>query len=489
MNRDLIPMGHRVLSSTDSRVRTWIDRHRMLAGVRRLGVAVSGGSDSVAMLRLVVPVCVERGIVPVVLHLDHGLRGAASAGDARFVARLAKRLGLSFRMQTAGPAGQRAHSLEMGARAARQAFFRQVAREERLDAIATGHTVDDVAETLLLRLFRGGGATGLSGLRPVHRVHQVRYVRPVLDCTHAFLRDWLTGLRQSWREDESNRNTKIPRNRIRHRILPWLARNGAPGVSALLAQSASILRDEDALLDRLALAALAGVAARPAKRARNRLSPPVLRRAALAANPVALQRRVLRIWLLDAGLADAAGYGAIEGLVLRLRDSGPWQVSVPGGMRVRCRNGRIELAPTERLRDQRTNDGGETAAVALAIPGHVVVAGVRVTAQRGRGIVPTTGPVGAIPSGCSLDAETLRGRTLVVRTRLPGDRIRPVGMQGSRKLQDLLVDAKVPAEDRAHLPVLVVGDEVVWVPGYRVAQAFAVRMPGAATVWVRMEKV
>lgn len=489
MNRDWIPMGHRILSSPDARVRAWIDRHRMLAGVRRLGIAVSGGSDSVAMLRLVVPVCFERGIVPVVLHLDHGLRGAASAGDARFVARLAKRLGLPFRMQTAGPAGQRAHSLEMGARAARQAFFRQVAREERLDAIATGHTVDDVAETLLLRLFRGGGATGLSGLRPVHRVHQVRYVRPVLDCTHAILREWLAGSRQSWREDASNRDTKIPRNRIRRRILPWLARNGAPGVSALLAQSAAILREEDAWLDRLASEALARNAARPAKRGRNRPSPPVLRRAALAANPVALQRRVLRLWLLDAGLADAAGYDSIEGLVSRLRDSGPWQVSVPGGMRVRCRNGRMELAPVERLRDQRSNDGGETAAVALAVPGHGVVAGVRVTARLGKGIVPTTGPVGALPSRCSLDAEALRGRTLVVRTRLPGDRIRPVGMQGSRKLQDLLVDAKVPAEDRARLPVLAVGADVVWVPGYRVAQAFAVRMPGAAAVWVRMEKV
>lgn len=482
-------MGQRLPSSTESRVCAWIDRHQMLADVRRLGIAVSGGSDSVAMLRLVVPICVERGIVPVVLHLDHGLRGAVSVGDARFVARLAKRLGLSFRMETAGSAKLRPHSLEMGARAARQAFFRQVAREDRLDAIATGHTADDVAETLLLRLFRGGGATGLSGLRPVHRVHEVRYIRPVLDCTHAILRDWLAGRRQTWREDASNRDTRIPRNRVRHRILPWLDRNGAPGVSALLAQSASILRDEDALLDSLASEALARIVVPQAKRARNRLSPLVLRRAALAAKPVALQRRILRLWMLDAGLIAAAGYDAVESLVSRLRDSGPWQVSVPGGMLARCRDGRMQLASAESSRVRRVEADGEVRTAELPVPGSVVVAGVRVTARRGRGIVPTAGPVGALPSRCSLDAKALRGRALVVRTRLPGDRIRPVGMQGSRKLQDLLVDAKVPAEERAHLPVLVVGNEVVWVPGYRVAQAFAVRTPGACSVWVRMANV
>ena len=309
-------------ATLEPQMASFLTRHHMLTGVRRLGLAVSGGSDSVALLRLLVPLCRAAGITPVALHFDHGLRGAASAADARFVARLARRIRVECRMGRAGsvvgveneddgrerrtiqaspstlhptPSTQ---SVEMRARTARQAFFRVAARQERLDAIATGHTADDVAETLLLRLARGSGATGLSGLRPCHTVAGVNYVRPLLGCTHEELRVWLRRKRQAWREDASNRNERIPRNRLRHTVLPWLERRWSPSIRAMLAQSAAILRDEDALLDEMARKELSRLSPRSTVRRSGgpavRLSDSGVRRQAVVRATPLSDRRWLR---------------------------------------------------------------------------------------------------------------------------------------------------------------------------------------------------
>jgi tRNA(Ile)-lysidine synthase len=462
--------------SVEAQLAACLARHRLLDGVRRLGIAVSGGSDSVALLRLLLPVCRARGITPVVLHLDHGLRGRASAADARFVERLAGRMGVEFAHGSAvdlPPSIVRrspfAGSLEMHARELRQRFFRTVARKETLDAVATGHTADDVAETLLLRLARGGGATGLSGLRPDSRVAGVRYVRPLLDCAHASLQAWLRGQRQSWREDASNQDLRIPRNLLRHRVIPWLEANWTPSLRAGLARSAAILRDEDALLEE--------TTARMAKR----LQPAANTCRLPSTAAPALQRRLLRRWLLSHAGAAAAGWEEVETIRSLLGQGKPWQVTLPGGVRVcGCRNS-LSLADEGRGRPPRAAAGGR-----LPVPGAVTVAGVRVTAREVRGIVRTAGPVGSIPSACSLDAAALRGKTLAVRVRRAGDRIRPLGLEGSKSLQDLLVDAKVPVAQRARLPLLTVDDEVVWVPGYRVAATYAVAGPRAKSVKVEM---
>ena len=515
-------MSKPLTMTMEAQVEMCLARHRMLDGVRRLGVAVSGGSDSVALLRLLIPLCRAAGVTPVVLHLDHGLRGAVSAADARFVARLAKRRGVEHHVGqlvcgTVGrpdgetclpPAGQ---SMEMAARTARQLFFREAEKQHRLDAIATGHTADDVAETLLLRLARGSGATGLSGLRPLHTVAGVRYVRPLLECKHEALRAWLRTKRQAWREDASNCDERIPRNRLRHTVLPWLEQNWSLSIRAMLAQSAAILRDEDALLEELSAEcggrnagfrmrnAECGVRSGAARSQKsNDACQPSMRvssssraphsalRIPHSSMPVALQRRVLRRWLLSAGHPPAAGWEEVEGIRTRLGEKQAWQVSLPGGVLVRGARGKLELVPATIGRTDETDRTDETE---LPVPGRADMAGIRVTTRFAKGIVRTRGPVGVFPSACSLDAEALRGKTLLVRTRRPGDRIRPLGLDGSKMLQDLFVDAKVPAEQRDHLPLLVVDGEVVWVPGYRVAKALAVRGLRAAAVRVEMKAV
>jgi len=190
----------------------------------------------------------------------------------------------------------------------------------------------------------------------------------------------------------------------------------------------------------------------------------------------------------------------VERLLACARGEKTWQVSLPGGILACGKGGRLELvkpppncsrgrwprsAPSGRGSSKKT----PPAATDLPVPGVVDVAGVRLTARRAKGIVRTRGPVGALPSACSLDAEALRGKTLQVRTRRPGDRIRPLGLDGTKTLQDLFVDAKVPAARRDTLPLLVVDNEVVWVPGYRVARGYAVRGPRAAAVRVEMRVI
>jgi tRNA(Ile)-lysidine synthase len=481
--------------SLETHVAAWVVRQHLLGGVRRLGLAVSGGADSVALLRLLLPLCRSAGVEPVVLHFDHQLRGAASAADARFVGRLAQRLGVASQLGRAdvppappaggAPAPVARPSVEMAARDARQAFFRAAARTARLDAIATGHTADDVAETLLLRLARGSGATGLSGLRPAHAVAGVCYVRPLLACTHQALCDWLRGQRQVWREDASNGDESIPRNRVRRVVLPWLEQHWTPALRPMLVQSAAILRDEDALLETLTRQELARITLPAAE------GPPALHVPAgwSAAVPMALQRRVLRQWLLQAGGAAAAGWAEVEALGAHLAaPRAAWQLSLPGGARVQAADGLLHwVRPGQTAKAGDAADAGP--AQHLPLPGTVVVAGVHVVATRSRGIVRSRGVVGMLPAVCSLDAAALRGKTVQVRTRRPGDRIAPLGMTGSKTLQDLFVDAKLPAAARARLPVLVVDDEVIWVPGYRVARAYAVRAPHAAAVRVSMVPV
>ena len=493
------------------RVRATIARHALLRGVRRLGIAVSGGSDSTALLRLLLPLCRGAGVQPVVLHLDHGLRGAASAADARAVARLARRLGVGCRVAGGGwgaggfsvphsalRAPRSARSLEMRAREARLAFFRAAAEAERLDAIATGHTSDDVAETLLLRLARGSGAAGLAGLRPRHVVAGVAFVRPLLEASHAELRAWLRRRGWTWREDATNRDTRIPRNRVRRVVLPWLEKRWVPSLRERLRQSAAILRDEDALLEEMAKEAsvqcsvfsVRGRGFRVQGSGQTDCRPPAceIRLNRLNALAPALQRRVIRTWLMDAGFDCAAGFEAVERLRAAAANGGPWPVCFSGGARVSSRAGRLRLTfgRFHTLQRVKARPGEEVAV--LPVPGTVIVAGARVTARRGRGIVRTAGPVGSLPSACSLDAAALAGRTVHVRTRRPGDRIRPLGLDGSKSLQDLFVDAKVPAACRDRLPLLVVDGEVAWVPGYRIARAFAVRGPRAASVGVGMQK-
>jgi len=185
----------------------------------RIGLAVSGGSDSVALAFLLTKGGTKRNAAKrfVILHVDHGLR-KESKEEYRFVRNLAKRLGIPFKGTHAKVVRENNESLEMAARRVRLAFFTKCTESLSLDAIATGHHMDDVAETFLMKLKRAS----LCGIRETSCVGKVRFVRPLLGCRDRELKDYLRKFGEEWREDASNDDTSIERNRVRHEVIPYL---------------------------------------------------------------------------------------------------------------------------------------------------------------------------------------------------------------------------------------------------------------------------
>src|SRR5580700_10949871 len=278
----------------------YIRKHELLKAGDRVGIAVSGGADSVSLLRLLLELRKEVGIVVSVVHFNHKLRGAESDEDERFVAELAQRHKLELRCQSgdvAAHAAEKHLSLETAAREMRYQYFQGLLSEGGLNRIATGHTLDDQAETVLLKIIRGAGGRGLAGIYPKLPVvssqlsagssQPTAIVRPLLGTRRADLEAYLRFLGQSWGEDKSNRDLRHMRNRLRHGILPRLERNFNPAVREALAETAEIARAEEEYWEKEVARVLPLAWQSNGKEG-------VLKLARLTNLPLALQRRVIR---------------------------------------------------------------------------------------------------------------------------------------------------------------------------------------------------
>ena len=259
----------------------------------RVGAAVSGGADSVALLRGLLELRDELGIVLSVVHVNHGLR-AEAAIDQHFVEELAATFALQCHVISCNVrlfASERRLSIEAAGRELRYRYFYQLIAEGKLDKVATAHTRDDQAETVLLRLLRGAGTRGLAGVyRTVGDAgEQGRIARPMLAISRTEVEEYLRGLNQPWREDESNRDPGYLRNRVRHELLPLLEREFNPNLRQILSETAEIAHGEEEFWAQLAERELAMRLLNSDSHTEPRLD---VRR--LADLPVALQRRLLR---------------------------------------------------------------------------------------------------------------------------------------------------------------------------------------------------
>ena len=419
-------------------------------------VAVSGGADSVALLHSLWQLRKKLGIRLAAAHLHHGIRGAAADADAVFVRRLAHKLGVPCVIEHAAvPQQARAAgiSLEMAARTARYAFFRRAAKKLGAAAVAVAHTADDQAETVLLRLARGAGPQGLGGMEPVSRRGGLKIIRPLLSVTRAEIITFLKQNRQRWREDASNRDTHFLRNRVRHEILPLLEHRLNPQIRAALLRTAEVLREENDLLDRIA-----GRAFSPKAPRRHGIAHPVLSAPKLVKLPLALRRRALRLWLIGVGLdAELVDFDAVAAaLALVENQRGTKSVELGGGWKIIRRYDQLAL---------------EKPAIASAAQWNLVI-------KSHRGVIKEkpTSP-GRLPARATLSAVAVGKSPLIVRAVRAGDRMAPLGLNGTKKLQDIFIDAKVPRDQRVRIPVVECRGEIVWLPGYRVARGWDVPSP------------
>lgn len=402
-------------------------------------VAVSGGPDSLALMH-----ALHRMGIPIhVAHFDHRMREGSDA-DAAFVAAQAERLNVPFhdgRPEAGrGVAQRRGESPEEAMRRERLAFLEQTAERAAIRRIATGHTRDDQAETVLMRMITGAGRRGLGGIPPV----RAPYIRPLIDLGRDDTEAFCKALRVKPRRDPTNADRAYLRNAIRADLLPMIASRYNGRIIEALAREADVLRDEEEILDQAASGAAEPEAAAGSLR---------IKTEDLAALHPALQRRVIRrLAPLDAAATERVRTLALEG------DSGD-QLFLPRGLNARLEYGWLVVGPA-------SSSPARPDAAALNVPGQTDLPGwdaaMRsvVTASR-----PDPFPDGVV--ACAVDAAAA-GEPLQVRPPRPGDRFRPYGMARSKKLSDVFTDAKVPRDQRSRTPVVAGPDGIVWVVGHRI---------------------
>ncbi|KAB8142104.1 tRNA lysidine(34) synthetase TilS [Chloroflexia bacterium SDU3-3] len=440
--------------------------HAMAPRGALLVAAVSGGPDSLAMLHALHALREQLGIRIHVGHVDHMLRGAASAADAAFVAETARAWGLPCTVQAvdvAAYAQAQRLNLHDAARRARYELLAQLGGQLGAHAVATAHTASDQAETVLMHLLRGAGPDGLGGIRPVGTMAGARLVRPLLGVARAQVEQYCAAHQLRPRADATNADTAYTRNRLRHELLPHLASYN-PQIESLLGRTAAICADESDFIQQ-ALDAQWGALARQSPLGTTLDGP---RWAAL--HP-ALQRAALRRAYAALATGEALPWEQVE--QARALAAGPVGRRMPlaGGVWLQIGyGGEISIGAAQHSGPQLGH-----APIELGAIGDYPLA-------NGWRIWLSAQPLPPGPWAVALRRADLQP-PLLARPRQPGDRIRPAGGRGSRSLQDLFVDAKLPRALRDRWPIIADAQRVLWVPGLRAAEAASGQ---AADLWIQI---
>jgi len=452
----LLPLERKALGT--------IRRFGMIEPGDRVVIALSGGADSVALLLVLQRLAPRLDAAVSAAHLNHRLRGAESDADENFVRELCSRLGVHLAVESAAvreAASAARQNLEQSARHARYDFLRRVARQSGARRIAVGHTLNDQAETVLLRFFRGSGAAGLAAIRPVV---DGTIIRPLIETSRSEVLRYLQALGTPHREDSSNRDLSLRRNRLRHEWIPELQRVMNPRLIETLAREAALSRETSDLLETVC----ADAYARVKTAAPDGILLPAARIAEM--HPL-LQKLVLRRALREVRGTLLGICACHADSLMRLCKSGQsgQVVELPGGCAAVRRFDQVAILKKPPVPVPAFEYD-------LPVPGSCVVpeAAMEIAAT----LTKPDAHSRSRESGhnCAfLDADLI-GSFVKVRSRRPGDRY---GGAGHRKVKKMLIDARVALQFRAGLPVVVADDAVVWIPGFKPAKNFAARSDSA----------
>ncbi|MHB1673576.1 MAG: tRNA lysidine(34) synthetase TilS [Acidobacteriaceae bacterium] len=439
----------------------------------RVCVAVSGGADSTALLRTLLARREELGIVLSVLHVEHGLRGQAAADDAAFVRALAEQCALPCEVvsvDTPQRMAEQKESVETAARALRYQVFRDVLASGKADKVATAHTLDDQAETVLMKLLRGAWTEGLSGIHPELRLESATSgaghnghargnlcVRPFLAVQRTRIEAYLLAIGQAWRRDETNDSLAHTRNRIRHELLPKL-REFNPQIDSILAHMADNARAEEqhwqAELDRLLpLLLLPGKPTRGGGRSVSTSTGSTelaIEIARLHGLDPALLRRVLRAAAERVGAT--LDFDATERLLALVESDAPGstkrgQLELAGGVSVERSARELQFGRSP----AKVTTGAPT--YQLPVPGTVDAPAFRATYTA------------TLPQGSSPEDPAVQLPSACVRAWQPGDRVELQYSRGPKKVKEILSRMLIPAQDRASWPVVTWQGRIIWMRG------------------------
>jgi tRNA(Ile)-lysidine synthase len=434
------------------RAETEIQKRQMLPRGQKILAAVSGGADSLVLLHVLHSLAPKYRWKISVAHFNHRLRGRASDADEKLVHRTARKLSLPFYVAGADVkkfAAQSKISVEMAARKLRHEFLAHVAREQKNSVVALAHHADDQVELFFLRVLRGAGGEGLAGMKwqsssPAN--WKITLVRPLLGFTKAEILEFANTEKIRFRDDATNFTSDFLRNRIRNELLPLLRKNYQPGIAKTVLRLMEITGAESEFVGATASAWLA--------------KPEM----AFEELPVAVQRRVLQQQLVGAGVASDFE------LVERLRVAPGKLVSVGSGWSVaRDVGGKVQQTKSGGHFDARFN-ADELKLKLSGRAGRVEFGGGKFRWQ----IRPQNET--ALPQKKAgvefFDADRIGGE-IILRHWRAGDRFQPIGMRSPAKLQDLFVNAKIPAARRRELVLAVtVAGEIFWVEGLRIGEKF-----------------
>lgn len=465
------------------KVHKYITAQRLLQPGDRVAVAVSGGADSVALLRALLELRSELGIVLSVAHFNHQIRGAEADADEQFTKDLAEQHGLEFHSGSGdAPMYSREHklSLETGARELRHQWFARLIREDMAAKIATAHTLDDQAETVLMRVVRGAGTRGLAGISPWQRDKYL--VRPLLAVTRREVESYLKALHQTWREDSSNRDLAHARNRVRHELLPLLEQNYNPNIRQTLADLSEVARAEEdywnaevkTLFSRLVRE---GQPSRSGRSNQTGSSVMAVEIAALHALPLAAQRRLLR------AMGESLGVTFEFEHVRQLLD-----LSNSHDTRRTLELPR-DLIASRSIRELRLSCEHAPAppdySYALRVPGEVRVPelGTLVKAL----VVGSGNSKGSTGYNYELLLDRARlAPELTVRNWRPGDKFFPAHTKSPKKVKELLQSGRLGREispvERTSWPVVESAGEIVWMRGFSAPAGFTTRAGQAVLI-------
>lgn len=476
------------------RVAVYSDRHDMLSPDDGVLVGVSGGVDSMVLLDILHHLSSERPFRLRAAHLNHGLRGSNAARDMALVKAYCRMRKIPFSSETIdlrACARREKQSLEECGRIARYAFLSSEATRHGIGTVAVAHTADDQVETFLMRLLRGAGGRGLGGMRPVRREGKLSIIRPLLEVWKQECRSYARRHDIPFREDESNRDLSFRRNWVRQRLIPYLCRASEGDVKTVLIRTARIIRDEHDVVVARAEEAFSSIATH----ADEHVALPV---AQLGEQPEAVRAQVFR--KAHARLAGAGELSFHDICALEKLAGGRGGYAVhpcPGGVSVSREHGKAVFRRMEDAGDgayeKPLEDGMELPCGSdrlrfrIAVLSRSRVKKIRsshAALSRVWKMEPETWPLHAC---FSFDRVT--GKRLVIRNRRQGDRYRPTGLKGTKKVKDIMIDEKLPVPFRDRVPLLTCDGDIIWLAGYRVAAEYAVTAATRRVMQVTVETV
>jgi len=428
----------------------------MILPDEKIVLAVSGGPDSIALLYLMNELRDELKCSFHIAHLDHKLRGSESDEDVRFVADQASKLDMPITIESLDVKNMITpkESLESGARRIRYDFYERVMFQTHANKVAQGHTADDQVETVIMRFLRGSGSQGLSAIPPIRGN---KYIRPLIEISRNEIEEYLQEINVTPRRDSSNLSTEYERNRIRHELLPLLEEKYSPNIKNILQQTADILREDDSFLTELSQKVADDCVEQKDTR-HIIIHIPIFRDQHLA-----MQRRILRL-AIESLLGNLLRYDFrhIRDLIdLVNGDSSGKSIGLPRGIVAEKSYDSLILRLGDDIRGQTADYS-----YLIKVPGRTDIP------ELGLSIITKLEQTNSLEYSKNrfektFDYDGISG-DLKIRNRKNGDRFQPLGMSGSKKIKDIFINQKIPKLERNNIPILVDGNNILWLIGYQI---------------------